>query len=212
MRRAFSTSSSTLMCCERAWQMRRAASSSRSRWSSRRSCCRRGARRRSPMFPGLGENGFRSFATCASWPPWRAVPTTNPTGGIAYTARLIEVPPPVTTLAVLDIRAQGVVPPVVPTHRIHKGSNGFPGNVYPGPPQRGVELARGIEHPTCGFQNRCSAVELRQRPTAGAIVAYFTTGKSTTARIFREGAVCVIVSLLLGSEREPWSQFVYWEI
>ena len=25
-----------------------------------------------------------------------------------------------------------------------------------------VELARGIEPPTCGLQNRCSAIELRQ--------------------------------------------------
>ena len=27
-----------------------------------------------------------------------------------------------------------------------------------------LELARGIEPPTCGLQNHCSAVELRQRP------------------------------------------------
>jgi hypothetical protein len=26
-----------------------------------------------------------------------------------------------------------------------------------------MELARGIEPPTCGLQNRCSAIELRQR-------------------------------------------------
>src|SRR5256712_7204205 len=32
-----------------------------------------------------------------------------------------------------------------------------------------VELARGIEPPTCGLQNRCSAVELRQRPRASAM-------------------------------------------
>jgi hypothetical protein len=25
-----------------------------------------------------------------------------------------------------------------------------------------MELARGIEPPTCGLQNRCSAIELRQ--------------------------------------------------
>ncbi len=27
-----------------------------------------------------------------------------------------------------------------------------------------MELARGIEPPTCGLQNRCSAIELRQLP------------------------------------------------
>src|SRR5947199_5076330 len=32
-----------------------------------------------------------------------------------------------------------------------------------------MELARGIEPPTCGLQNRCSAVELRQRPRASAM-------------------------------------------
>src|SRR3989441_10546241 len=56
-----------------------------------------------------------------------------------------------------------------------------------------VELARGIEPPTCGLQNRCSAVELRQRPRASAMVAYFTTGEATFERIFRKGADCVIV-------------------
>src|SRR5207244_10258145 len=76
-------------------------------------------------------------------------------------------------------------------------------------PPSHVELARGIEPPTCGLQNRCSAVELRQRPRASAMVAYFTTGKATPARIFRKGAVCVIVSLLLGRSMEPWSRFVY---
>ena len=50
----------------------------------------------------------------------------------------------------------------------------------------GVELARGIEPPTCGLQNRCSAVELRQRPRASVMVAYFATGKATPARIFRK--------------------------
>src|SRR5712691_11523105 len=44
-----------------------------------------------------------------------------------------------------------------------------------------------------------------------AMVAYFTTGNATPARIFRKGAVCVIVSLLLGRSMEPWSRFVYWE-
>ena len=29
-----------------------------------------------------------------------------------------------------------------------------------------MELARGIEPPTCGLQNRCSAIELRQPPRA----------------------------------------------
>ena len=28
--------------------------------------------------------------------------------------------------------------------------------------EEGMELARGIEPPTCGLQNRCSAIELRQ--------------------------------------------------
>jgi hypothetical protein len=32
-----------------------------------------------------------------------------------------------------------------------------------------VELARGIEPPTCGLQNRCSAVELRQRRYYGRL-------------------------------------------
>src|SRR2546427_6848552 len=36
-------------------------------------------------------------------------------------------------------------------------------------PPSHVELARGIEPPTCGLQNRCSAVELRQRPRASAM-------------------------------------------
>ncbi len=30
-----------------------------------------------------------------------------------------------------------------------------------------VELARGIEPPTCGLQNRCSAIELRQPECIG---------------------------------------------
>src|SRR5207253_10670365 len=47
-------------------------------------------------------------------------------------------------------------------------------------PPSHVELARGIEPPTCGLQNRCSAVELRQRPRASAMVAYFTTGNTTS--------------------------------
>ena len=35
-----------------------------------------------------------------------------------------------------------------------------------------LELARGIEPPTCGLQNHCSAVELRQRPNPLTIMVY----------------------------------------
>ena len=39
---------------------------------------------------------------------------------------------------------------------LESGSNGQGGNCQV------LELARGIEPPTCGLQNHCSAIELRQ--------------------------------------------------
>jgi hypothetical protein len=45
-----------------------------------------------------------------------------------------------------------------------------------------MELARGIEPPTCGLQNRCSAIELRQ-PDAlvGTSIPTFPRENLTTA-------------------------------